>query len=63
VYKPSDDRIKELESTDLSILTASELLLAIEDVEWMIQTESYRDHYLDRLQALYDRLLHEGEEE
>jgi hypothetical protein len=61
VYKPSDDRIKELESADLSILTASELLLAIEDVEWMIQTESYRDHYLDRLQVLYDKMNQEEE--
>jgi hypothetical protein len=61
MYKQSDDTIKELESTNLSILKASELLLTIEDVEWMLQTESYRTYYLDRLQVLYDNISKEEE--
>lgn len=51
-YVPSDNRIKELENTDLSTLTASEQLRAIEDVEWMLQTDSYSKIYLERLLVL-----------
>jgi len=61
MYKPSEDQILKLESLDLSILTATEFLIAIEDVEWMLQTPSYRTHYLDRLQALYDKMNQEEE--
>lgn len=55
-YKPSEDQIKQLELLDLSILTPSELLQAIEDVEWMLQTEPYREHYLGRLEILYKNI-------
>lgn len=64
-YIPSDDGIKELESTDLSTLTASEQLQAIEDIEWMLQTNSYRNNYFERLLDLETKLykVSKGEEE
>jgi hypothetical protein len=60
-YKPSEDQIKYYESMDLSTLTATELLIAIEDVEWMLQTDSYRNHYLERLEILFEKINKEAE--
>ncbi len=55
-YKPSEDQITRLEIIDLKQLDLDQLDQLQEEVSIMLQTISYREHYLDRLMDLEESI-------
>lgn len=56
-YKPSEDQITRLENIDLKLLDLDQLDKLQEEVSIMLQTKSYREHYLDRLMDLEEAIM------
>ena len=56
-YTPSEDQIVYLESIDLKQLDLDQLDKIKEEVSVMLQTKSYREHYLDRLIDLEEAIM------
>lgn len=56
-YKPSEDQITRLEIIDLKQLDLDQLDQLQEEVSIMLQTISYREHYLDRLMDLEESIM------
>lgn len=56
-YKPSEDQITCLESIDLKQINLDRLEELKEKVSIMLQTKSYREHYLGRLIDLEEAIM------
>jgi hypothetical protein len=55
MYKPPESHVTQYEQmlVDSSRqLSEEDIHKAINDIQWMLQTNSYRTHYLDRLEVL-----------
>lgn len=57
MYKPPEKHISDIEFLDFEELTPDALLKVYDDIIWMLQTDSYRYHYLNRLEKLEQRIL------
>lgn len=57
MYKPPDSHISDIEALILKELAPEALQKVNDDVIWMLQTDSYRFHYLDRLEQIEQRIL------
>lgn len=57
MYKPPENHISDIEMLILEKLDTETLQKVNDDVRWMLQTDSYRFHYLDRLEQLEQRIL------
>jgi len=55
-YKPPEEHINSIEQLDFDSMTKEELNKKLDDVNWCLQTKSYRDYYLERLENLSDIL-------
>ena len=57
MYKPPEKHILDIEVLIIEKLDPETLQKVNDDVRWMLQTDSYRFHYLDRLEKLEQRIL------
>lgn len=57
MYKPPENHILDIEMLIIEKLDPETLQKVNDDVRWMLQTDSYRFHYLDRLEQLEQRIL------
>ena len=57
MYKPPEKHISDIESLDVEKITPDALLKLYDDIVWMLQTDSYRYYYLDRLEKLEQQVL------
>lgn len=57
MYKPPENHVSDIEILVLEELTPESLQKINDDVIWMLQTDSYRFHYLDRLEKLEEKIL------
>ena len=57
MYKPPDNHVSDIELLIQEELTSEVLSKISDDVSWMLQTDSYRLHYLDRLEQLEQKLV------
>lgn len=57
MYKPPENHVSDIEMLILEKLDPETLQKVNDDVRWMLQTDSYRFHYLDRLEKLEQRIL------
>lgn len=57
MYKPPENHILDIEMLIIEKLDPETLQKVNDDVRWMLQTDSYRFHYLDRLEKLEQRIL------
>jgi hypothetical protein len=57
MYKPPENHVSDIEMLVLEKLDSETLQKVNDDVRWMLQTDSYRFHYLDRLVQLEQRIL------
>jgi hypothetical protein len=52
MYKPPENHISDIEDLILQELAPEALQKVNDDVVWMLQTDSYRYYYLDRLEQI-----------
>ena len=57
MYKPPENHVSDIEMLIIEKLDPETLQKVNDDVRWMLQTDSYRFHYLDRLEQLEQRIL------
>jgi len=57
MYKPPENHVSDIEVLIIEKLDPETLQKVNDDVRWMLQTDSYRFHYLDRLEQLEQRIL------
>lgn len=52
VYKPDESHVSQYENAITFSMDKDAVRKALNDVQWMLQTDSYRHHYLPRLKRL-----------
>jgi hypothetical protein len=56
MYKPPENHISDIEDLILEELAPEALLKVNNNIVWMLQTDSYRYHYLHRLEQIEQRV-------
>ena len=57
MYKPPENHVSDIEMLIIEELDPETLQKVNDDIIWMLQTDSYRFHYLYRLEQLEQRIL------
>ncbi len=56
MYKPPENHISDIEDLILEELAPEALQKVNDNIVWMLQTDSYRYHYLNRLEQIEQRV-------